>query len=234
MVVRIVLIIVAVALALYLLYLLRRPIGWLLIAIFLAVALSGPVNLLQRHMSAGFAIVLVYLGLLLIPFALGALMLPPIVNGADDLAHNAPVYAHDVAEFVRDDPRLRKLDQDYDITQKLEEQAEELPARLGDAATILGDVGFGIVNSIFAVVTILILTAFMLGGGRRWIEPACATCPRSARSGRARAAARPSGGQLRGRRAVPGADRRDPRLHRAADPRRPVRGAAGGDSSSWT
>jgi predicted PurR-regulated permease PerM len=35
---------------------------------------------------------------------------------------------------------------------------------------VLRDVGFGIVGSIFALVTILILTAFMLGGGRRWIH----------------------------------------------------------------
>ena len=170
MVLRTVLIIVAVALALYIIYLVRKPISWLLIAIFLSVALTGPVNLLQRHMKRGLAITLVFLGLLLTPFAIGAVVLPPIVNGADDLAHNAPAYANDIAEFVRDDPRLQKLNEDYDITSKLEEEAEELPARLGDAATILGDVGFGIVNSIFAVVTILIMTAFILGGGRRWIE----------------------------------------------------------------
>ena len=35
---------VLVVLALYLIYLLRKPIGWLLIATFLAIALSAPVN----------------------------------------------------------------------------------------------------------------------------------------------------------------------------------------------
>ena len=43
-IVRIVLIVVGVAISLYLLYLLRKPIGWILIAIFLAVALAAPVN----------------------------------------------------------------------------------------------------------------------------------------------------------------------------------------------
>ena len=61
-VVRTVLIIVAVVLLLYLIYLVRKPIGWLLIATFLAVALSGPVNVLDRYMKRGFAIALVYLG----------------------------------------------------------------------------------------------------------------------------------------------------------------------------
>ncbi len=169
-VLRSVLIIVAVAIALYVIYLVRKPISWLLIATFLAVALTGPVNLLQRHMKRGLAITLVFLGLLLTPFAIGAVVLPPIVNGADDLARNAPAYANDVAEFVRNDPRLKEVNEDYDITSKLEEEAQQLPGRLGDAASVLRDVGLGIVNSIFAVVTILIMTAFILGGGRRWIE----------------------------------------------------------------
>jgi predicted PurR-regulated permease PerM len=168
-VIRTVLIVVAVLLTLYLIYLLRKPIGWLLIALFLAVALSGPVNLLHRRMPRGFAIALVYLGMLMIPVGIGALIVPPIVNGAEDLAQNAPAYARDLADFVNENERLQTLNDDYDITGKLEEEAAKLPEKLGDAASVLSDVGFGIVNSIFAVVTILILTAFMLGGGRRWI-----------------------------------------------------------------
>jgi predicted PurR-regulated permease PerM len=168
-IVRTVLIVVAVMLSLYLIYLLRKPIGWLLIAAFLAVALSGPVNLLQRRMRRGFAIAIVYLVLLMIPVGIGALIVPPIVNGAEDLAQNAPAYARDVTDFVNDNERLQKLNDDYDITGKLQQEAAKLPEKLGDAASVLSDVGLGIVNSIFAVVTILILTAFMLGGGRRWI-----------------------------------------------------------------
>ncbi len=65
---------------LYLIYLLRKPIGWLLIATFLAIALSGPVNLLHRRMRRGFAISIVYLGLLMIPIGIGALIVPPITS----------------------------------------------------------------------------------------------------------------------------------------------------------
>jgi predicted PurR-regulated permease PerM len=166
---RAVLIAVGVFIALYLVFLLRKPIGWLLIATFLAVALSGPVNVLNRRMRRGFAIALVYLGMLLVPVAIGAVVLPPIVNGADDLARNAPKYATDVADFVQKNERLRKINEDYDITQTLEDEAAKLPAKIGDAATVLRDVGFGIVNSVFALVTILILAAFIIGGGRRWI-----------------------------------------------------------------
>ena len=64
--------------------------------------------------------------------------------------------------------RLRELERDYNITQKLEEEAAKLPSRLGDAAGILTDIGFGIVNSLFALITILVLTAFMLSSGPQW------------------------------------------------------------------
>jgi len=161
---------VLVVLSLYLLYLLRQPIGWLLIAAFLAIALSGPVNYLDRFMKRGFAIALVYLGLLLVPVGIGAIVVPPIVDGANDLAQNAPEYAQDVTDFVNDNKTLRDINEDYDVTEKVEEEAGKLPSKVGDAAGVLRDVGFGLVNSIFAMVTILILTAFMLGGGRGWLH----------------------------------------------------------------
>jgi predicted PurR-regulated permease PerM len=169
-VVRTVLIVVSVVLALYLIYLVRRPLGWLFIATFLAVALAGPVNFLERRMKRGLAITVVYLGLLAVPVALGALIVPPLVNEASNLAEKAPEYADDVTRFVNDNERLRALDADYDLTGTLREEASKLPSKLGGAAGTLRDVGLGLINSIFALVTILILTAFMLGGGRRWID----------------------------------------------------------------
>jgi len=167
---RTVLVVVAIGIALYLVYLLRRPVGWLLIATFLAVALSGPVNFLNARMRRGFAITIVYLGMLAVPLALGSLIVPPLVREGNNLAENAPQYARDVTKFVNENKRLRKINKDYDVTRKLQDEAEKLPAKLGGAASTLRDVGFGIVNSIFALVTILILTAFMLGGGRGWIN----------------------------------------------------------------
>jgi predicted PurR-regulated permease PerM len=178
---RIVLIVVGVIASLYLIYLLRKPIGWLVTATFLAVALSRPVNILNRRMRRGFAIALVYLGLLLVPILIGALIVPPIVTGVNDLASNAPRYSRDVTDFVRRNKRLRKLNNDYKITDKLQQEAGKLPGKLGGAANTLQDVGFGIVSSIFALVTILILTAFMLGSGRHWVERGLELQPESRR-----------------------------------------------------
>jgi predicted PurR-regulated permease PerM len=176
-VVRIVLIVVCVAICLYLLYLLRRPISWILIATFLAVALSGPVNFLAAHMRRGFAITLVFLGLLAVPLLLIALIVPPLITEADKFAKNVPDYARDVTEFVENNKRLRSINEDYDITGQLEKEAAKLPDKLGGAAGTLRDVGLGIVNSLFALITILVLTAFLLSSGRGWADALIASRP---------------------------------------------------------
>src|SRR5215213_5751449 len=176
-VLRTVLIVVAVVLCLYLIYLLRKPIGLIAIALFIAVALSAPVNYLDRYMRRGFAITLVYVGLLLVPIGLGALVIPPVVTQVETFATNAPKYATDVREYIEENKTLSGLQEKYDIGGQLQEKARELPAKIGDAATVLGDIGLGLVNSIFTLVTILILTAFMLGSGKRWIEGALAYQP---------------------------------------------------------
>jgi predicted PurR-regulated permease PerM len=161
---------VVFVISLYLIYLLRKPIGWVLIAAFLAVALSGPVNVLNEHMRRGFAITIVYFCLLLVPIGIGALIIPPLVTQGNNLIQNLPEYAQDAQDFANRNERLRKVEEDYNITEKLQEQAEKLPARVGDAANVLGDIGLGLVNSLFSLFTILVLTAFLLGSGRNWVN----------------------------------------------------------------
>jgi predicted PurR-regulated permease PerM len=169
-VLRTVLVVVAVVMALLLIYLLRKPLTWIFIAGFIAIAVSGPITWLQQWMKRGFAIALVYVLLILTPFALIGLLVPPIVTQGNNLVHNLPDYAQEVTDFVNKNDQLRKLQKDYDLTGKLEEQAQKLPSRLGDAAGLLSDIGLGIVNSIFAAVTIIVLSIFIVGSGRRFLD----------------------------------------------------------------
>jgi predicted PurR-regulated permease PerM len=173
-----VLIVVGVVLSLYLLYLLRRPLGWIVVAMFLAIAMSGPVNWLHRHIGRrGPSIALAYIVLLLIPVALAGIVVPPVVTGGNDLANNAPRYAGDVQRFVQRNRTLRGLETDYGLVTQLENEARKLPQRLGGAAGTLRDLGLGLVNSIFAGVTILVLSVFMVAGGRGWLRRAAALQP---------------------------------------------------------
>ncbi|MGZ4184802.1 MAG: AI-2E family transporter [Solirubrobacteraceae bacterium] len=113
-----------------------------MIAAFIALALSPPVNFLDRRMRRGFAIAIVYFGLLLVPIGIGALVVPPVVSQTRSFVDHG----------------------------QLQKKAAELSGKVGSVATVLGDIGLGLVNSVFALVTILILAAFMLGSGPRWRE----------------------------------------------------------------
>ena len=167
----------AAALVVYAVYLLRRPITWLFIAAFIALALSPPVRFLNRRMRRGFAIAIVYIGLLLVPIGLGALVVPPVVTQAQHFVDNAPRYARDVSNFIERNRTLRYLQKKYNIGGQLEKKAGELPGKVGNAATVLADIGLGLVNSIFALLTILILAAFMLASGPQWRDAALRHAP---------------------------------------------------------
>lgn len=166
---RAILIVVGVAIALYVIVQLRKPITWLVIAAFIAVAMAGPVNVLHhRTGKRGLAIAISYLALVLIPIAIGALLIPSLVGQIESLAKNVPQYAQDVTNFVNENKTLNDLNDKYDFTSEIQSAANDLPSRIGDAANLLQDIGVGVVNSIFAAITILILSVFMVGGGPRW------------------------------------------------------------------
>jgi predicted PurR-regulated permease PerM len=168
---RIVLTVLLVVFALWLIYLLRTPLTWIFIAGFLAIALSGPVSWLHRRTGKrGLSIALVYIALILVPVLLAAILVPPIVEQLNNLINNLPAYVRDLQELVNENDTLRRLEEDYNVTAELQKQASTLPGRVGDAAGILSDIGLGLVNSVFAGITILVLSLFMIGSGRNWLD----------------------------------------------------------------
>lgn len=168
---RTVLIVVGVVIGLYIVYLLRQPLGWIVLASFLAVAMSGPVRFFARRMKRGFAIAVAYTLLLLAPILLGLIVVPPFVTGAQDLAKEAPTYAQQARDFADKNPTLRKLEKNYGVLTQLQNEARKLPRKVGTgAATTLSDIGVTLINSIFAGVTILILSIFLLADGGRWVK----------------------------------------------------------------
>lgn len=169
-VVRIVVVVVLTLFAFYLIELLSRPLMWLIIAMIVAIATAAPVNYLAQHMKRGFAIAIVYFSLLLIPVLLGALLLPPLVESGVNLAQDAPDYVRDFRDQLQSNREFRRLDENFDINQQLTDAAGRLSSNLDDAAGLLGDIGAGVINSIFAGFTIFILSMFLVARGRGWVD----------------------------------------------------------------
>jgi predicted PurR-regulated permease PerM len=149
---------------LYLLVQVRSTLLLLGIAIFLAVALGPAVDFFARRgVPRAGAILVVYLLLFLVFGGVLSLIVPPVVNGATDLSQDIPGYVSD----LRDSKTIRDLDNKYDITTKLQEEANKLPDRLGDAAGALQSIASGVVNAAFQTLTILTMTFFLLLDGKR-------------------------------------------------------------------
>jgi len=178
-VVRIVVTVLFVIGTVLLIRLLWQPIAWIVIAAFVAIALAGPVNLLSRVMHRSLAIVVVYLAVILVPIGIGALVLPPIVDQGVGFVNDLPGYTNDVQTEINKNPKLSKLNGDFGVTTELTRVAQDAPTKIGEAATIIRDFGTGLVSSLFAGITIYILSIFMLSRGRSWIDGAL-----SLRSGR--------------------------------------------------
>src|SRR5215211_611988 len=119
--------IAAFAAGLYLLFLVREVIGLVLIAVFVAIALGPAVDWFQRRkVPRGLAILLAYIAVLAVIVGIGALVVPPIVKQVNAFARELPSYIQEAQK----NPTIRKYDQRYDIGDKLEKGARQLPSRL--------------------------------------------------------------------------------------------------------
>ena len=112
------------------------------------------------------AILLVYLSIAAGIFGIGLLIVPPLVNGVEDLSADLPGYVDD----LRNNETFRDYDDRYQITEKLTEQAEQLPTQLGDAAGTLRDVTVGVFTRFVQLFSILVITFFLVKDGRRLLE----------------------------------------------------------------
>ncbi len=171
-VLRVVLIVLCVVGVLILVRLLWQPIAWIILATFVAIALSGPVNILARRMRRGLAITIVYFAVILVPVGLAALIVPPLVRQGVDFVENLPQYANDLQDYVEKNERLQTLNDDLGLTDRVNKLANDAPNQVGAAAGVLRDLGSGLVNSIFAGFTIFVLSIFMVARGRRWVDSA--------------------------------------------------------------
>ena len=159
---RILAIAIAVAVTLEVLWIARHVLAWVIISLFLALALNPFVNWIQRRSSLkrGPAIGVAYLVLLLAIAAIGASFVPKLVDEVNGFVQALPNYAHDLTHGRG---RLGFLETKYYIVEKIRAQVKD-----GGATKVLGLSGAAlsitksIITIVAATVTIVFLTFFML------------------------------------------------------------------------
>ena len=165
-------IILAVALALELILIARQVLTWILIALFLALALNPLVDWLQRHgiRRRVVAIGITYLAVIGVIAGIAAVFLPTLIGEVNDLIDATPGYVEDL---TKGRGPLGFLERDYHIVERVRDALEN-----GGASKILGYSGTalavtkGVVTAVVATITIAVLTFFMLLEGENWIDRA--------------------------------------------------------------
>src|SRR5262245_8294375 len=122
--VRILFTIVAVAVLLEVIWISRHVITWILIAVFLALALDPLVSFIQRRTGAGrsLAIALSYLVIVLVLVGIGATFVPHLVDETNNLIDATPGYVQDLTEGRG---RLGFLERKYQIVEKVQQQVNK-------------------------------------------------------------------------------------------------------------
>src|SRR3954470_10183859 len=132
----------------------KTTIRWLCAAIFLALALSPLVDLVERAHISGrslprWAAILVAYVLCLAGFTLLVLeVIPPIVREVEALGSKLPTYVTDFQNWANNSDAFRDLNEKYNITSLLGQEASQLPAKLGDAAGAAKEITVGILNNL--------------------------------------------------------------------------------------
>jgi predicted PurR-regulated permease PerM len=149
----------------------KTTIRWLCAAIFLALALSPLVDLVERVRVRGrglprwLAILIAYLLFLAAFVFLVLQVIPPIVREVEQLGSQLPGYVKDFENWANNNEQFRELNDKYDITSALSQQAAQLPAKLGDAAGAAKEITVGILNNVIEAVVVLTLAYFLLLDG---------------------------------------------------------------------
>jgi predicted PurR-regulated permease PerM len=166
-VVRLVVIVAACAVALYLVWRTRDVLRLAAIALFVAMTLDPIVDALDRRiaMPRAAAILLLYAALAGGVVVIGAAVVPSTVRQVQQVSRNAPHYLGD----LRRNGTFRRYDDRYDITTTLRRDARALPRRLEAAAGPLQRVTVQAFGAVSQLLTVLTLAFLLMLHGREYI-----------------------------------------------------------------
>ena len=178
---RVLAIVIGVAVTLAVLWIARHVIAWVVISLFLALALDPLVRLIQRRTRLGRApaIAVTYLILIIVIAGVSATFVPKLVEEVNGFVQATPSYVHDLTHGRG---RLGFLERKYHVVEKVRAQVKK-----GGTAKVLGlsgaalSVTKSVITIIAATVTIIFLTFFMLLEGGDWMERCYSLFPEESR-----------------------------------------------------
>jgi predicted PurR-regulated permease PerM len=172
-------ILILVGVVLYVLWVARHVVSWVLISLFLTLALNPAVSWLQAHgvASRGLATGVVFVLALAAVGGIGAAFIPTLVDQVDNFANKVPDYLH---QLTQGRGRLGFLETRYHIVEKVKNAVSnggvgKLTLGAGAALTVTKSV----ITAVVATLTIVFMTFFMLLEGPMWMERIYGLIPES-------------------------------------------------------
>jgi predicted PurR-regulated permease PerM len=153
----------------------------LIVSMFLALALNPIVDaIVERGVRRAGSVAVVFTGLLVVFVLIGFLVIPPVVVQGTELAQQTPNYIEDLLGSSW----VRELDKSYDVIDKVR---DEVQARMTDQQFLEGvlggllGAGRAVLNGVFQVFTVLVLTLYFLSSLPRVKHAAYAMVPATRR-----------------------------------------------------
>jgi len=167
-VVRMILIVAATAVFLYLAWRVRGVIRLVGISLFFALALMPVVDAIDSRIRLPRALIILILYVLLLGAVavIGYVVVPSLVKEVQQISRDAPRYAAD----LRHNAAFRHYDDRYHITTKLVGDARRLPQLLGHLAGPLKDVTVQAASFIGQVTTVLAISFLLILHGREYVK----------------------------------------------------------------
>jgi predicted PurR-regulated permease PerM len=167
-IIRVVVIALLSAVALKILGSIETQLIWLVTALFLALALEPPVSWLSKYLpkrSRGLAVLIVFLVALAVLFFISVALVPPFASQLYRLVTNLP---QGYNSFVRTNPAAARFINGHlsasNVSSALQQFSKQLLSFGGSAVAIAQ----GFFGGIVALVTVTLLTVFMVLEGPRW------------------------------------------------------------------
>jgi len=166
-VVRVVLVVTACVIALYLLWRVREVVKLAAISLFLALTLLPIVDAVCRKIRAPRALVIlgVYVVVIGAVAVAGYVVVPSLVKEVQQLSRHAAQYAAD----LRHNSTFRQYDNRYHITARLVHDAHRLPQLLGHLVGPLKDVTVQAFSFIAELITVLAIAFLLVLHGREYV-----------------------------------------------------------------
>jgi predicted PurR-regulated permease PerM len=164
----------AFAAGLLILYEIRRILLWLFLAIFLAAVIGPAVSfLVRRGWRRGLAVAVVVVTLTVVAGGVVFVFVRPLVTQSIEFAEDLP----ENIERLREAPIVRQTLDRFNVEDRLEQVSEDLPNRLLGVSGPLFSIFQTIGETIIALVSIAVMTVFLLLYGPQFADTALRLIP---------------------------------------------------------